>query len=1676
MSSTTDNEQRFAYLLSPEFQIVNTAGKPLTGGWIEVYIHGTRVKYYCFSDFDGTLHPFQIPLDSLGSNIVLASPTHAYDIYIYNKFGALVMSRYNVVPACNAADIVEDVVVIDSPDETLNVTCDGGSNWHLTVNTDLIATTEQLASVSGELHDEIVTVSGDLQDQINNKKDLQLPYVASGTVTKTITKIEQNENGEIEVTYSDIDLPPQVPNIDIISPSGTIDVSSSINPATNTKTFKIDIHKTKMDFFDGYCGKSHYEDRSSSSTSAFGLYVDQWDEYKYQGDFIANSWQDENNTTFKLNSGLYLITASIRYQMNNDYNKEEYIRIATGAYNGLENGTRYKDWSYEKELGDGTAESSIQVSFIRNVEDDDDYLYMNGNHDLYFYPYLPVGVNYAFIDHLQIVKLDSIAAAGGGSGPRYAPGYGIEIIDDIISVATGTVVTNNYFNTVVSSINNEINEINTTIQNVTGDITELSEAVTNIVGVTGDFATTDYVDAAVSGLENYSAGQYISIEDHVISVTGLQPEGDYATTEYVDNRIASAAGDVYEAGQYVSIENNVINVTGVQPAGDYATNEDLQIVSGAIPESQEVEFEELDLAQFAQASAVTVIQNQINNVTGDINNINEAVTNIIGATGDYATEEYVDEAIAAVTGQPFEQVNSDWLATSGVAEILNKPAVFQLIAGDNIDITPSGNDLVISSTGGGSLSQVNSDWLATSGVAEILNKPLEANIVAGQNISIVQEYDNVIISATGIPSLDGYATEQYVDDAIDAATGMIPEAQVNADWLATSGKAEILNKPQEEAVEFEEINLEDYALASAIPDVSNFVTQQDIDDSIAPVQSQIDTLAAATGDYLTEQVNSDWNATSGISEILNKPESEEVEFEEVNLADYALASAIPDISNLATKTEVQAVDIKVDAVSGKLPTTEEGQFTIHPNTEGGDVTVIYPTDVSPVSAFYDLNAQYDDALSNRTGPSTYYYVFKSPGYDNDTWSANTGDVIQLKVKEAIQGLGSIMGFYATNSSPASSSAPPINYPSSTPLVVGTGIVYTVEPGVYTTALGSNPAGSSYGKYITIMVNTASAGTYVDDILNKIEFTIGRPNTALGTTVNLDRYYLANTVITSTSGYTQCVVAKDTASKKQTVYLPNSMPSAWKPDITESFQYGSNYNSPSGVSYNTKHYRAYKYTSSPTRYQFAYCTDWDYANRIMTFIAYDNSGNAIEKWTLDYSNYSSNVWTTTAITPDMSDYATEVELQTVSGAVDAVSGAIPESEEVQFEELDLSIYALASAVPDQLVAGDYVSIANDIISVTGLDNSNTFFATVGSTSWQDVLDAYNAGKRIFAVTSGKSVLPLAEYYSSRFYFSSTVRRSGLSNTSPSYIAYTLYSDNDWVDRSGDLQANWNETNNSAASYIRNKPDLSVYAAVASVTAVETDVANLVAATGDYLTQQVNADWEANSGAAEILNKPVEYELVAGNNIEIIASGGNVIISASGGTGEVTEVELATVSGTLEAEIQSVSAAIPDTSIYATETDLQTVSAAIPESESVEFEELELSDYALASAIPDVSNINTAITNLVAATGDYLQDSDLNGYATEAYVDAAITGVTFEQVNSDWNATSGVAEILNKPSVVDVTVGNLIAGDNISITASGDDIVIAVSGKQDILTGITDVQVVQTLPASPVATILYLIPEA
>lgn len=201
-----DQEVAWAYLLSPEFELSNSAGKPLTGGWIEVYIHGTRTKYYCASDFDGTLHPFKIPLDSLGSNIVLASPANAYDVYVYNKFGSLTMSRYNVQPKLGAGEIVHDEITVTSNDGTVNVEASGNTNYDLSIADTVSAVSSLQDAVSGldiRVQDLESAVTG-IEESLDGKKDLQAPYIASGTNVQTITKITQDEQGVMTVEYSDI--------------------------------------------------------------------------------------------------------------------------------------------------------------------------------------------------------------------------------------------------------------------------------------------------------------------------------------------------------------------------------------------------------------------------------------------------------------------------------------------------------------------------------------------------------------------------------------------------------------------------------------------------------------------------------------------------------------------------------------------------------------------------------------------------------------------------------------------------------------------------------------------------------------------------------------------------------------------------------------------------------------------------------------------------------------------------------------------------------------------------------------------------------------------------------------------------------------------------------------------------------------------------------------------------------------------------------------------------------------------------------------------------------------------------------------------------------------------------------------------------------------------------------
>ena len=159
--------------------------------------------------------------------------------------------------------------------------------------------------------------------------------------------------------------------------------------------------------------------------------------------------------------------------------------------------------------------------------------------------------------------------------------------------------------------------------------------------------------------------------------------------------------------------------------------------------------------------------------------------------------------------------------TTNYNDLINKPSINNVTlqgnkTGSQLGLVSSTDLATVATTGSYNdlinkptipAAQVNSDWNASSGVAEILNKPTLAAVATSGAYS----------DLTGTPTLAAVATSGDYDDLTNKPS--IPAAQVNADWNSTSGVSEILNKP---------------------------------------------TIPAA-------QVNSDWNASSGVAEILNKP-------------------------------------------------------------------------------------------------------------------------------------------------------------------------------------------------------------------------------------------------------------------------------------------------------------------------------------------------------------------------------------------------------------------------------------------------------------------------------------------------------------------------------------------------------------------------------------------------------------------------------------------------------------------------------------------------------------------------------------------------------------------------------------------------------------------------------------
>ena len=221
--------------LTQQFQ--NKNGAILTGGKVYIYYQGRTALATTYHDEEGTVvNPNPVLLDNNGRATVFVNTIYSYTIVVCDYYGKELFSQD--ITLHDAISTAKDVLVMGS-DGSVKVdttTLPNGVQYNLSVNTDIIATKKSVDDVKSDLTNltDVVnnhtTQIGQIQENIDgiestiaNKKDKQIELNFNGSATKTVKKITQNVNGELNVEFEDIDLP----GYSISSSDGSINVSTS---------------------------------------------------------------------------------------------------------------------------------------------------------------------------------------------------------------------------------------------------------------------------------------------------------------------------------------------------------------------------------------------------------------------------------------------------------------------------------------------------------------------------------------------------------------------------------------------------------------------------------------------------------------------------------------------------------------------------------------------------------------------------------------------------------------------------------------------------------------------------------------------------------------------------------------------------------------------------------------------------------------------------------------------------------------------------------------------------------------------------------------------------------------------------------------------------------------------------------------------------------------------------------------------------------------------------------------------------------------------------------------------------------------------------------------------------------------------------------------------------------
>ena len=245
---------RALWPLTTQFQ--NKNGSNLVSGKVYIYYQGRTALATTYNDEEGTVvNSNPVLLDNNGRATVFANTIYSYTIVVCDYYGKELFSQD--ITLHDAISSAKDVLVIGS-DGSVKVdttTLPNGVQYDLSVNTDIIATKKSVDDVKDDLNNltgkvdnhttQIEQIQEDIagiESTVSKKKDKQNELNFNGSATKTVKKITQYPNGELDVVFEDIDLPQSVPNVTITSEDDSIQVKETTDVQTNTKKFDLSVN------------------------------------------------------------------------------------------------------------------------------------------------------------------------------------------------------------------------------------------------------------------------------------------------------------------------------------------------------------------------------------------------------------------------------------------------------------------------------------------------------------------------------------------------------------------------------------------------------------------------------------------------------------------------------------------------------------------------------------------------------------------------------------------------------------------------------------------------------------------------------------------------------------------------------------------------------------------------------------------------------------------------------------------------------------------------------------------------------------------------------------------------------------------------------------------------------------------------------------------------------------------------------------------------------------------------------------------------------------------------------------------------------------------------------------------------------------------------------------------